>query len=36
MDKLQEIRTYATSLSLKHTKDELENLIHEAERGEVS
>lgn len=36
MDKLQEIRNYATSLSLKHTKDELENLIHEAERGEVS
>ena len=26
MDKLQEIRNYATSLSLKHTKDELENL----------
>lgn len=34
MDKLQEIRTYATSLSLVHTKKELENLIHEAESDE--
>ncbi len=31
MDKLQEIRSYATSLGLVHTKNELETLIHEAE-----
>lgn len=32
MDNLQEIRAYATTLSLIHTKNELEKLIHEAER----
>ena len=36
MDNLQEIRAYATTLSLVHTKNELEKLIHEAERKEVS
>ena len=36
MDNLQEIRTYATTLSLIHTKNELEKLIHEAEGNEVS
>lgn len=36
MDKLQEIRTYAGSLSLVHTKNELEKLIHEAETKESS
>lgn len=36
MDNLQEIRTYATTLSLIHTKNELEKLIHEAEKNEVS
>ncbi len=35
MDKLQEIRNYATSLGLVHTKTELETLIHEAEVGET-
>ena len=36
MDNLQKIRAYATTLSLVHTKNELEKLIHEAERKEVS
>lgn len=36
MDKLQEIRSYAASLSLIHTKNELETLIHEAEMSEAS
>ena len=36
MDNLQEIKAYATTLSLVHTKNELEKLIHEAERKEVS
>ena len=31
MDNLQEIKAYATTLSLVHTKNELEHLIHEAE-----
>ena len=35
MDRLQEIRTYATSLGLVHTKNELEALIHEAETAEA-
>lgn len=36
MDNLQEIKAYATTLSLVHTKNELEHLIHEAESKEVS
>ncbi len=36
MDKLDEIRTYAASLSLIHTRNELETLIHEAEMSEAS
>jgi hypothetical protein len=36
MDKLQEIRTYATTLGLVHTKNELEKLIHSAETEEAS
>jgi DNA replication protein DnaC len=35
MDKLQEIKAYAASLSLVHTKRELETLIHEAETSEA-
>lgn len=35
MDRLQEIRSYATSLGLVHTKNELEMLIHEAEAGDA-
>lgn len=35
MDRLQEIRSYATSLGLVHTKNELEMLIHEAEAGDT-
>ena len=34
MNNLQEIRTYATSLGLVHTKTELEKLIHIAEKEE--
>lgn len=34
MDRLQEIRSYATSLGLVHTKNELEMLIHEAEAAQ--
>ena len=36
MDNLQEIRTYATTLGLVHTKNELEKLIHSAEAEEES
>ena len=36
MDNLQEIRAYATTLSLVHKKNESEKLIHETERKEVS
>lgn len=36
MDNLQEIRAYASSLGLIHTKNELETLIHTAEAGESS
>ena len=36
MDKLQEIKNYAASLSLVHTKKELETLIHEAETSDAS
>lgn len=36
MDNLQEIKAYATTLSLVHTKNELEHLIHEAESKEIS
>ena len=36
MDNLQQIKAYATSLSLVHTKTELEHLIHEAESKEIS
>lgn len=36
MDKLSEIKAYATSLSLIHTRNELETLIHEAEINEKS
>lgn len=35
MDRLQDIRTYAASLGLVHTKNELEALIHEAENAEA-
>lgn len=35
MDRLQEIRSYATSLGLVHTKNELETLIHEAEASDI-
>ena len=35
MDKLQEIRSYAASLSLIHTKNKLEILIHEADIADV-
>ena len=30
MDKIQEIKGYASSLGLIHTRDELETIIHEA------
>ena len=36
MDNLQEIKAYAATLSLVHTKNELENLLHEAESKEIS
>ena len=36
MDNLQEIRSYATTLGLVHTKNELEKLIHSAETEETS
>lgn len=36
MDNLQEIRSFASSLGLIHTKNELETLIHTAETGESS
>ena len=36
MDNLREIRTYAGTLGLIHTKNELETLIHAAETGESS
>ena len=36
MDNLQEIKAYVTTLSLVHTKNELEHLIHEAESKEIS
>ena len=36
MDNLQEIRTYASTLGLVHTKNELEKLIHSAEEEEES
>ena len=36
MDNLQVIRSYATTLGLVHTKNELEKLIHSAETKEVS
>ena len=36
MDNLQEIRAYAGTLGLVHTKNELEQLIHDAETAEAS
>ena len=36
MDNIQEIKAYAATLSLVHTKNELEKLIHEAEKKEIS
>ena len=36
MDNLQEIRSYATTLGLDHSKNELEKLIHSAETEELS
>ncbi len=36
MDSLQEIRAYASTLGLVHTRNELENLIHKAEKEEIS
>ena len=36
MDNLLKIKAYATSLSLVHTKNELEHLLHEAESKEIS
>ena len=36
MDNIQEIKAYAATLSLVHTKNELERLIHEAEKKEIS
>ena len=36
MDNLQEIRSYARTLGLVHTKNELEKLIHAAETDEAS
>ncbi|MBR5577743.1 MAG: IS21-like element helper ATPase IstB [Lachnospiraceae bacterium] len=35
MDRLQDIKSYAASLGLVHTKNELEELIHEAENAEA-
>ena len=36
MDKIQEIKGYASSLGLIHTRDELETIIHEAEKVQSS
>ena len=36
MDKIQEIKGYASSLGLIHTRDELETIIHEAEKTQSS
>lgn len=36
MDKIQEIKGYASSLGLIHTRDELETIIHEAEKAQSS
>lgn len=36
MDKLKELRSYATTLGLTHTRDHLETLLHEAEQKESS
>ena len=34
MDKIQEIKGYASSLGLTHTRDDLETIIHEAEKAQ--
>lgn len=36
MDKIQEIKGYASSLGLIHTRDDLETIIHEAEKAQSS
>lgn len=36
MDKIQEIKGYASSLGLIHTRDALETIIHEAEKAQSS
>lgn len=36
MDKIQEIKGYASSLGLTHTRDDLETIIHEAEKTQSS
>lgn len=36
MDKIQEIKGYASSLGLTHTRDNLETIIHEAEKAQSS
>ena len=36
MDKIQEIKGYASSLGLTHTRDDLETIIHEAEKAQSS
>lgn len=36
MDKIQEIKGYASSLGLIHTRDDLETIIHEAEKSQSS
>ena len=34
MDKIQEIKGYASSLGLTHTRDDLETIIHDAEKAQ--
>ena len=34
MDKIKEIKGYASSLGLTHTRDDLETIIHEAEKAQ--
>lgn len=36
MDKIKEIKGYASSLGLTHTRDDLETIIHEAEKAQSS
>ena len=36
MDKMTELKEQAASLSLYNTRDKLENLIHEAEKAELT